>query len=61
MKTDTEGSGRFSEVELHPEITITKDSDIQTAHALHDEAHRMCFIANSCNFPITCQPKIKRL
>jgi len=60
METEGDGSGRFSKVVLRPEIVISYKSDLQKAHALHEQAHKMCFIANSCNFPITCKPKIIR-
>ena len=58
MKTEGDGSGRFSIVELRPEIIISPKSDLLKAGALHEKAHEMCFIANSCNFPITCEAKI---
>jgi organic hydroperoxide reductase OsmC/OhrA len=45
-------SGHFTEVTLHPEVTITDASRIDDANELHHEAHKKCFIANSCNFPI---------
>jgi len=60
METEGDGSGRFSKVVLRPEIIISSKSNLQKAHALHEQAHKMCFIANSCNFPITCKPKIIR-
>jgi organic hydroperoxide reductase OsmC/OhrA len=28
------------------------------ARELHHAAHKKCFIANSVNFPVTCEPKI---
>jgi organic hydroperoxide reductase OsmC/OhrA len=31
---------------------ILENSKIEVATALHGEAHHLCFIANSCNFPI---------
>ncbi|WP_010231473.1 OsmC family protein [Gillisia marina] len=52
------GSGRFKKVILNPEITIAKMSNIKRAHELHVEANKMCFIANSCNFPIAHQALI---
>ena len=27
-------------------------SNLETAHALHEQANRLCFIANSVNFPV---------
>lgn len=57
MTENADGSGHFTEVILYPVVVITDESQIEKANALHDEAHKMCFIANSCNFPITHKPK----
>lgn len=48
--------GHFTEAVLHPAVTITDAHLIDKANALHAEAHKRCFIANSCNFPIRHQP-----
>lgn len=48
--------GRFIEVTLKPVITITDMSKESLAFSLHEKAHEMCFIANSCNFPIHHEP-----
>ena len=50
--------GCFTDITLKPEITIRPGDDINRAQALHHRAHDLCFIANSLNFPITCQPVI---
>lgn len=50
--------GRFTEVILKPEVVISANSDPQKAEQLHHKAHEHCFIANSVNFPITCQPLV---
>lgn len=52
------GSGRFERVVLHPEVTIAAGSDAQIARDLHHKAHELCFIANSVNFPVECEPVI---
>ena len=55
----TEGdTGRFIEVVLHPVVTISSASDPVKALAAHDAAHHACFIANSVNFPVRCEPRI---
>ena len=55
----TEGNGgRFVEVILRPVVTITAGSDEGKAEAAHDDAHHACFIANSVNFPVRCEPRI---
>ena len=57
METAGNG-GRFTEVVLHPTVTITRASDPAKARAAHDDAHHACFIANSVNFPVRCEPRI---
>jgi organic hydroperoxide reductase OsmC/OhrA len=54
MVEDPDGSGHFTEVTLHPVMTITDSARIHEAVALHAKAHEMCFIANSVNFPVRC-------
>jgi organic hydroperoxide reductase OsmC/OhrA len=48
---------QFAKVELHPHVTIAA-GDRTTATALHDEAHRLCYIARSVNFPVTVTAEI---
>ncbi|MUG95992.1 OsmC family peroxiredoxin [Scytonema sp. UIC 10036] len=52
MEETSDGSGRFTEVTLKPRVAIANSADIERATRLHEEAHKMCFIANSVNFPI---------
>jgi organic hydroperoxide reductase OsmC/OhrA len=49
--------GRFERVTLRPRITIAA-GDPDKARALHRDAHRLCFIASSVNFPVACEPAI---
>lgn len=55
MIETADGSGRFTEVILHPNVVISDASMINKANALHHEANKKCFIANSCNFPVLHQ------
>lgn len=50
------GAGRFERVVLRPEVTIAAGSDAAKARELHEKAHELCFIANSVNFPVQCEP-----
>lgn len=59
MEEDANGSGRFKSVTLHPIITINDRNKTELAIALHSEANRMCFIANSCNFNIHHLPEVR--
>lgn len=52
------GEGQFTEAVLRPHVTITKESDAEKARSLHEEAHRLCFIARSVNFPVRNEPEI---
>ncbi len=52
------GGGRSTEITLHPEVMVTQQSMIAAAESLHAKANELCFIANSCNFPIHHQPII---
>jgi organic hydroperoxide reductase OsmC/OhrA len=58
MEETANGSGRFIEVTLHPQVTIVNEEHQHRAQELHAEANRMCFIANSCNFSIGHQSTI---
>lgn len=51
-----DGGGRFKEVVLQPEIELPPGTDLARAAALHEAAHTHCFIANSVNFPVRCEP-----
>ena len=52
MTETANGSGRFTEVVLHPIVTIVAEHMITKANELHRKAHELCFIANSVNFPV---------
>ena len=52
LETYADGSGRFVTVTLNPKATIANPDKIQMALDLHQKANQLCFIANSCNFPI---------
>ena len=56
MIENEQGGGAFSEVTLHPRMTVESESMIEKAIALHQQAHEICYIANSVNFPIHCIP-----
>ncbi len=58
MEELPDGSGRFTRVVLHPRITVMPGADLEKARELHHEAHVKCFIAQSVNFPVECEPQI---
>lgn len=51
-----DGSGHFSEVRLNPNVIIKNSTMISLALELHKKANELCFIANSCNFPVLHHP-----
>jgi organic hydroperoxide reductase OsmC/OhrA len=58
MKLEADGSGRFVRAELRPKVNLAPGSDPVRAANLHSDAHRMCFIAHSVNFPVEIIPNI---
>ena len=61
MIETSNGGGKFTEITLHPTVTITNSSMIEKANELHKKANELCFVANSLNFPVhhkpTCEVK----
>ncbi|HEY5326608.1 MAG TPA: OsmC family protein [Mucilaginibacter sp.] len=51
-----DGSGHFTGVVLYPKVTVSEKSMLDKANELHHKANKLCFIANSCNFPILHKP-----
>ncbi|QLC66744.1 OsmC family protein [Flavobacterium sp. LPB0248] len=52
LEVNPEGSGRFVEARLYPKVKISNPDKIELALELHHKANQLCFIANSCNFPV---------
>ena len=59
MEQTPDGGGHFTEVILFPEVIVSEDSMVDKANELHHRANQLCFIANSCNFPIHHKPSCK--
>ena len=58
MTETADGGGHFREVVLRPVITVKEPSMVEKAGSLHHEANKLCFIANSVNFPVKHEPTI---
>ena len=52
-----DGAGRFVRATLRPHILLAAGSDRARADALHAEIHKVCFIARSVAFPVTCDAR----
>lgn len=59
MQLNEDGSGQFQRVLLRPSMTITDESRVLEAVALHDQAHHLCFIARSVNFLVDAEPEVR--
>ena len=55
---ERDGSGQFVRVTLRPAIKVSAGGVLARAIALHEEAHRLCFIARSVNFPVDVEPEV---
>lgn len=60
MVETPDGGGRFKEVVLRPQVIIAAGGNTEYAIHLHDRAHHLCFIANSVNFTVRCEPTIQK-
>jgi len=58
MEETADGSGRFTAVTLRPAIVVASGDMAAKAGQLHEEANRMCFIANSVAFPVHHEPTV---
>lgn len=56
LRLNPDGSGEFTEAVLHPAVELDDESQRNLADSLHPEAHRLCFIARSVNFPVRAEP-----
>ncbi len=54
---DAKSEGKIDGATLRPRVTLSA-GDPEIARALHKDAHRKCFVANSVNFPVECEPEI---
>jgi organic hydroperoxide reductase OsmC/OhrA len=59
MQETVDGGGHFIEVTLRPIITLTAQSNLDTARRLHHDAHEKCFVASSLNFPVRIEPEFR--
>ena len=53
---ENKSGGKFKEVTLSPVVSVADESMIAKSIELHNAAHNLCYIANSVNFPVRCNP-----
>jgi organic hydroperoxide reductase OsmC/OhrA len=51
-----DGGGHFTRVDLRPRVELADEAQRSLADSLHAQANRLCFIANSVNFPVLHHP-----
>ena len=59
MQESPDGSGFFTGVTLYPVVTVTEQAMLEKAISLHQQANKMCFIANSVKCPVHHRPEVK--
>lgn len=59
MVESAETGGHFTEVVLRPAVSVRSPADADLAIRLHDQAHHLCYIANSVRFPVRCEPRVQ--
>jgi organic hydroperoxide reductase OsmC/OhrA len=59
LAVEPSGGGRFQEISLRPCVTVSRTSDPAAAATLHARAGELCFIANSCSFPIRHEAEVQ--
>ncbi|MEO6879114.1 MAG: OsmC family protein [Gemmatimonadaceae bacterium] len=59
MRESSDGGGAFAEVVLRPVVTAQRGAAAAVVSELHHRAHALCFIANSVNFPVRCEPSFE--
>ena len=57
MVETADTGGHFTEVVLKPSVALAPGSDAALAESLHQRAHQLCYVANSVNFPVRCEPR----
>lgn len=58
MTEKAEGGGSFDKIILRPRVWVAHPDMAEKAKVLHEEAHHVCYIANSLNFEVLCEPVI---
>lgn len=59
MVENGKGGGAFTEAMLRPVVTIAQADKVAHAMRLHGTASKVCFIANSVNFPVHHEAEIR--
>jgi organic hydroperoxide reductase OsmC/OhrA len=56
---NVEGKYRFTEVILHPHVTVKSQEDIERAREVLDSAHKGCLVSNSITATVKVFPDFR--
>jgi organic hydroperoxide reductase OsmC/OhrA len=56
---NVEGKYRFTEVILHPHVTVKSQEDIERAREIMESAHKSCLVTNSISSAVKIFPDIR--
>ena len=59
MIEEANGGGHFTTVVLRPAVEVRDEGMVPRAQELHADAAKLCFIANSVNFPVAHEPTVR--
>ena len=61
LEKNEAGKLAIMRVDLRPRVVFARGVDVDAAalEKMHHRAHEECFIANSVNFPVLCEPSIR--
>ena len=58
MTSRPAGGGHFTDVLLRPHVTVASADHVDKGRALHEQANKLCFIAQSVSLPIRHEPTV---
>jgi organic hydroperoxide reductase OsmC/OhrA len=58
MAEHPDGAGQFTRVVLRPRVTIAEEHRVADALQIHTQAHAVCALARSMNFPVEHEPLV---
>ncbi|MEU4093389.1 OsmC family protein [Streptomyces sp. NPDC026673] len=58
LQETADGGGHFTDALLRPRVEVASAAMVEAAAALHAEANRLCFIANSVDFPVRHEAEV---
>ncbi len=56
---NVDGKYRFTEIVLHPHVSVKSSEDLERAREILDHAHKSCFVSNSITGAVRVFPDIR--